>query len=298
MVELKDISLAFAGARKKSIAALTQVNAEFPEGEFSVIIGPSGCGKTSLIRIMAGLQKPSGGQLLIKGLPILIGKNKTAVIFQDYGLLPWKTVRANAELPLRLNKVSGASNQRVDCFAKGSYPALQGDKKGMNPETNTLPKQHTPSLQGGVVDLLLSKFGLLDFAKSYPHRLSGGMKQRLAIVRSLVMEPELLLMDEPFSSLDNITREDAQDFFLSIRQELRLTIVMITHSIEEAVYLADTVFVMAGRNPGTIKEKMNISREGESHRQFRETSRFHEYCTSLRKLLRDFSEDSGSGAEE
>lgn len=260
MVELKDISLAFAGARKKSIAALTQVNAEFPEGEFSVIIGPSGCGKTSLIRIMAGLQKPSGGQLLIKGLPISIGKNKTAVIFQDYGLLPWKTVRANAELPLRLNKVSGASNQRVD--------------------------------------LLLSKFGLLDFAKSYPHQLSGGMKQRLAIVRSLVMEPELLLMDEPFSSLDNITREDAQDFFLSIRQELRLTIVMITHSIEEAVYLADTVFVMAGRNPGTIKEKMNISREGESHRQFRETSRFHEYCTSLRKLLRDFSEDSGSGAEE
>ena len=121
------------------------------------------------------------------------------------------------------------------------------------------------------------------------------MKQRLAIVRALVTEPEILLMDEPFSSLDAFAREEAQDYFLSVRKKLELTIIMVSHSIEEAVYLADTVYVMTGINPGTIRLSMPISRGGISHSQFRESSMFQEYCISLRKVLRSQAEHVSGG---
>jgi NitT/TauT family transport system ATP-binding protein len=250
MVIIKDLSLAYTLPGRKITAALDNVDAEFAKEGFSVIIGPSGCGKTSLIRIMAGLLKPTEGTVTVEGIPVNGVRKNTAVIFQDYGLLPWKTVRANAELPLRF---SGARRQTAV------------------PDASQL----------------LAQFGLNGFEKAYPRELSGGMQQRLAIVRALLTEPELLLMDEPFSSLDNFTREEAQDFFLSIRQKLRLTIIMVSHSIEEAVYLADTVYVMSGRNPGTMGHCMDISREKESRGSFRDSHRFHEYCTTLRKLLRN-----------
>jgi NitT/TauT family transport system ATP-binding protein len=120
----------------------------------------------------------------------------------------------------------------------------------------------------------------------YPRELSGGMKQRLAIVRAMTVEPELLLMDEPFSSLDALTREDAQDFLLSVKRERRLTIVMVTHSIEEAAYLADSVYVMTGKNPGTLKTRLDISRPGGEGAGFREEPAFREYCAALRSVLK------------
>jgi NitT/TauT family transport system ATP-binding protein len=166
------------------------------------------------------------------------------VIFQDYGLLPWKTVQANAELPLALAR---------------------------------LPR----SIRRERAGKLLAEFGLAPFTKLYPRQLSGGMKQRLAIVRALAPEPDLLLMDEPFSSLDALSREDAQDLLLSIRKKRPLTIVMVTHSIEEAVYLADRVFVITGKNPGTLSATVDIP-DG-IHRG---DSRFQECCASLRRLLR------------
>jgi len=248
MVELRDLSLAYRLPHKTDIAALDHINAKFGEGKFSVIIGPSGCGKTSLIRIMAGLQKPTRGQALLHGNPVNKPVKTTALIFQDYGLLPWKTVRENAELPLLFNK------------------------------------NHDPEKRCHVQELL-SKFGLGGFLKCYPQQLSGGMKQRLAIVRALVTEPELILMDEPFSSLDAITREEAQDYFLTVRNELKATIIMVSHSIDEAVFLGDLVYVMKGRNPGTFCECIPIMRDG-SHAQFRDTPRFSEYCTVLRKMLK------------
>jgi NitT/TauT family transport system ATP-binding protein len=230
---------------KKTVAALREVNVRFEEGKASAIIGPSGCGKTSLVRIMAGLLTPSSGTVCVKGRPLFGVQKNTALIFQDFGLLPWKTVRANAELPLRLAGMRKAKGRRVDG--------------------------------------LLEQFGLKAFEKSYPRQLSGGMKQRLAIVRALLTEPELLLMDEPFSSLDAIMREEAQDFFLSVTRNVRLTVVMVTHAIEEAVYMADTVYVMTGRNPGTLGARVPILREGDS---FRENRRFQEYCTLLRNALK------------
>ncbi|MDR2028889.1 MAG: ATP-binding cassette domain-containing protein, partial [Treponema sp.] len=195
MVEIGDVSLTYPLPRGGMTAALDHVNARFEEGKISALIGPSGCGKTSLIRIMAGLLSPSKGKVLIGGGEVRGIRKGTAVIFQDYGLLPWKTVRANAELPLR---IAGLKGRRERAGA------------------------------------LLGEFGLGGFEKRYPRELSGGMKQRLAIVRAMAPEPELLLMDEPFSSLDALSREDAQDFLLSVRRGRRLTVVMVTHSIEEA----------------------------------------------------------------
>jgi NitT/TauT family transport system ATP-binding protein len=254
MVELNDVSLTYAPKRKGEAAALWRVNASFKPGEFSAIIGPSGCGKTSLIKIMAGLLSPDEGAVSVSKNPLIGVRRQTAVIFQDYGLLPWKTVRNNAELPL----------------------LLRGAKFGVDP----IGRQK--------VLALLEEFGLSSFAGSYPQQLSGGMRQRLAIVRALAAEPELLLMDEPFSSLDAITRGDAQDFVLSVQMARRLTVIMVTHSIEEAVYLADSVYVMSGVNPGSITGHITISRNGDSSRvSFREGSRFQEYCVILRRILQN-----------
>jgi NitT/TauT family transport system ATP-binding protein len=249
MVELRDLSLVYPLPRKRLAAALGHIDARFEKDRFSLIIGPSGCGKTSLIKIMAGLIKPGTGKVLIRGKEAREAGVKKAVIFQDFGLLPWKTVQANAELPLRIAHAKEPERKRAV--------------------------------------VLLEKFGLLPFAKRYPHQLSGGMKQRLAIVRALAAQPEILLMDEPFSSLDALTREDAQDFLLSVKEEQALTVIMVTHSIEEAVYLADSVYVMTGKNPGTIKTCITVSRNGLSRAMFREGREFREYCALLRNTLKE-----------
>ena len=247
MVELQGVSLSYLRKRKGEVAALRQVNARFDKGNFFAIIGPSGCGKTSLIKMIAGLITPTEGSVLVDGNPIMGSRKQTALIFQDFGLLPWKTVRSNAELPMRIHG-------------------------GLNRESRQK------------VQSLLEEFNIASFANSYPHQLSGGMKQRLAIVRALAADPEILLMDEPFSSLDALTREDAQDFLLSVQMERRLTIIMITHSVDEAAYLADTVYVMNGVNPGSITDCVKISRDNDLPRtRFREDTRFQEYCGALRR---------------
>jgi len=248
MVELKDVCLSYPLARKGKALAVQGANASFAAGSFSSIIGPSGCGKTTIVKAIAGLISPNAGRVFLGGNPLNGINRKTAVIFQEYCLLPWKTVIANAELPLR----------------------IKSDKK---PDRKK-------------VETMLEEFGLASFAKRYPHQLSGGMKQRLAIVRALVAEPEVLLMDEPFSSLDALTREDAQAFLLSVQKERRLTVIMVTHSIEEAVYLSDTVYVMKGASPGTISRKITITREGgSSPDRSRGDPLFYEYSGILRQAL-------------
>lgn len=173
------------------------------------VIGPSGCGKTTLLYLLAGLRRPRGGRIVIDGEPLRGPRPATGLILQDYGLLPWMTARDNVSLGLRI---------------RGGQPRSQ---------------------QLALADLWLERLGLTEAAGRYPAELSGGQRQRVAIARTLALDPDLLLMDEPFSSLDALTREDLQDLVLSLGVEGRATTVLVTHNIEEAVYLARRILVLS-----------------------------------------------------
>ena len=206
------------GRGASQVVALDDVSLTVAPGEFVSLIGPSGCGKSTLLRLVADLDQPTSGTVEVFGRPARQARlsREYGIAFQQAGLLPWRTVRANVELPLTLSGTGrGARRERVD---------------------------H-----------LLDLVGLSDFADSYPDQLSGGMQQRVAIARSLAEEPSLLLMDEPFGALDEMTREHLQTQLLRICAETRAAVVFVTHSIPEAVFLSDTVVVMSPR-PGRIRE--------------------------------------------
>ncbi|MBU0926389.1 MAG: ABC transporter ATP-binding protein [Spirochaetes bacterium] len=269
MVELRELAIDYpagsANARGR-VPAVAGASALFPAGGVSAIVGPSGCGKTSVAHAIAGLLAPSSGQVLVDGEPVRGVRGRTAVIFQDFGLLPWRTVEGNAALPLEVAGVGrSARRERV-------RPVLE-------------------------------ELGLSGFGRFYPSSLSGGMKQRVAIARALVSEPDILVMDEPFSSLDALTREAAQEFLLEVRRKRPLSIIVITHSIEEAVYLAQSVFVMSGKNPGTISGRFDIPEneaasrfaarpdpderaDSEGRADFRSAPRYLELCAAIRTALR------------
>lgn len=267
MVELRELAVDYpsGSANRRGhgrVKAVAGASAVFPSGGISAIVGPSGCGKTSLVHAIAGLLAPASGEALIDGQPLRGIRARTSVIFQDYGLLPWRSVEANAELPLIIAGLNREERRRR-------------------------------------VRPLLAELGLSAFRDFYPSRLSGGMKQRVAIARALAAEPDLLLMDEPFSSLDALTREAAQEFLLEIRRARPLTIVVVTHSIEEAVYLAETVFVMGGRNPGGIRERFDIPENQAARRfapdaaspgstgpDFRAEPRYLQLCAAIRASLK------------
>ncbi len=200
--------------------ALGGVDLAIKKGEFHVILGPSGCGKSTFLDLIAGLSRPTGGQILIDGKPIEGPGLDRAVVFQQYALLPWRTARGNVEF--------GLESQKIE---KG-----ERTKKANN---------------------FLSLVGLSGFEDHYPHELSGGMKQRVSIARALALNPDILLMDEPFGALDAQTREILQRDLLLIASSTGKTIVFITHSIDEAVFLADRVAVMTAR-PGVIKSVVEV----------------------------------------
>jgi len=203
------------------IVALAGIDIRIDEGEFVCLLGPSGCGKSTLLKIVAGLIRPSGGAIRIAGRPVTGPGPDRAVVFQDYALFPWMTVADNVEFGLE---------------ARGVAPA----------------RRHAVSAE------LLRAVGLADFAAKYPHHLSGGMKQRVSIARALAVEPVLLLMDEPFGALDAQTRYVMQQELLRIWRQYRKTVLFVTHSIEEALYLGDRVLVMTAR-PGRIKAEIRVA---------------------------------------
>ncbi|WP_169166699.1 ABC transporter ATP-binding protein [Cellulomonas taurus] len=207
------------------VAAMADVDLTIPAGEFVCVVGASGCGKSTLLRILAGFEEATAGTVEVAGMPVTGPDPERGVVFQDYGLFPWLTVREN--------------------IAYG-------------------PRQ--ARLQGSVVrertDRFLDAVGLTRFADRFPSELSGGMQQRVAIARVLANDPSLLLMDEPFGALDALTRSSLQGELSRIHRETGTTVVFITHSIEEAVFLADRVVVMAGGAahgvPGHIREQIRI----------------------------------------
>src|SRR5829696_7694813 len=204
-------------------AALIDVSFEVTEGELLAIVGPSGCGKTTLLRVLSGLTRPSDGAVLLGGRPVVRPPREVALVFQDYSrsLFPWLTVVRNVMFPLR-----AADGARADRVARA--------------------------------EAALAELGLEGVGRKYPWQLSGGMQQRVAIARALVSRPEILLLDEPFASVDALTRAELQDVLLRVHGEhRRVTIVHVTHDIDEAAYLADRVLVMSPA-PGRVVRLVDV----------------------------------------
>jgi NitT/TauT family transport system ATP-binding protein len=219
VIELRGVSKQFE-LQGQRIEALRDANLRLGKGEFVCLIGASGCGKSTLLRIVAGFEQPTRGEALMWGKPIAGPAPDRGMVFQDYGLFPWLTVRRNI----------------------GFGPAARG---------------LAAAEVSAIAERFISLVGLQRFAEAYPHQLSGGMKQRVAIARVLANDAEVVLMDEPFGALDAMTRERLQDELLDIWQRTGLTVMFVTHSIEEAIFLADRVVVMSP-GPGRIETEMKI----------------------------------------
>src|SRR6476469_1642886 len=202
--------------RPEFMVSLDRVNATVRKGELITLLGPSGCGKTTLLRLTAGLIAAAEGRITIEGTPVTAPRKDACMVFQNFGLLPWRTVLGNVEFPLEIDGV-GTSERR--------------------------------DLARHFIELV----GLAAFAEHYPHELSGGMQQRVGIARALMRKPILIFMDEPFGALDAQTREQLQEDFLKIWAQTRATVIFVTHSIDEALLLSDRIFVFA-TGPGRIRE--------------------------------------------
>ncbi len=249
IVEVQHASMIF-GAGDSRHAVFEDISFDVAAGSFLCIVGSSGCGKTTLLRQIAGLQRPTSGAILFNGEPVTRPTQDKAIVFQDYSkaLLPWRTVESNVALSL---EVAGV-------------PA--GEIKAQ-------------------VDELLSKMGLLAAARKYPAQLSGGMQQRVQIARSLAQRPRIILMDEPFGALDAITRQVLQDELQVLARERGMTVVFITHDLEEALYLGDTVIVLAS-NPGRIVKQIDVGLERPRRQlQTRESSTFLRLRHELHGLI-------------
>jgi len=217
----KDVSKTyFDTVAKDDVVALSGISLSVREHEFVSVIGPSGCGKSTFLRIVAGLDKPTSGEILVSGRKVTGPGADRGMVFQEYALLPWKTTEANIEFGPRL--------------------------KGM-------PKDKRRAIAQRFVDLV----GLKGFEKKYPHQLSGGMRQRAAVARVLANNPTVLLMDEPFAAVDAMTRQRLQEELTTITAVERTTVLFITHAIEEAIFLSDRVVALSGR-PGRIVADLRI----------------------------------------
>ncbi|MFB8002852.1 ABC transporter ATP-binding protein [Nocardia sp. NPDC056000] len=254
---MSGVKLALSGVRKDfpvrgenaAFTALEDITVDVRDGEFLVLVGPSGSGKSTLLDLLGGLSKPTTGQILLDGAPITGPGLDRGIVFQQYALLPWRTARTNIEFGL--------------------------EAKGIRRRERRQIAEH-----------YLELVGLAGFGDRYPHELSGGMKQRVAIARSLAFDPEVLLMDEPFAALDAQTRESLQDELLRIWKTTGKTILFITHGIDEAVYLGQRVAVLTSR-PGRVKAVVDIALDRDGDADIRSSESFREVRHHIWSLLRD-----------
>jgi NitT/TauT family transport system ATP-binding protein len=250
-VQVSGVGRVFPGEGGRSVTALEHVDLTVGAGEFVSLIGPSGCGKSTLLRLVADLDSPTSGSIAVFGKPAREARlgHDYGIAFQQAGLLPWRTVRANIELPLSLHGVGRAARRER-------------------------------------ADEMLALVGLADFADHFPDQLSGGMQQRVAIARALAERPSLLLMDEPFGALDEMTRERLQSELVRICAETRAAVVFVTHSIPEAVFLSDRVVVMSAR-PGRIAGIVDVGlgRSGDRGDGLREDAAYFAAVTAVREAL-------------
>jgi NitT/TauT family transport system ATP-binding protein len=248
-LEVSGVSKVFNKGRRDEVAALHDVDLVVQNGQFVSLIGPSGCGKSTLLRLIADLIQPSAGTVTVAGKPARRARldQEYGIAFQQAGLFDWRTVRRNVELPLELRGASRAERKAR-------------------------------------ADEMLALVGLSEFAGHYPAQLSGGMQQRVAIARALAVHPPLLLMDEPFGALDEMTRERLQSELLQICAKTGTSTVFVTHSIPEAVFLSDRVVVMSAR-PGRITDTVEVDLR-ERTEATRQSPGFFTAITKVRRALR------------
>jgi NitT/TauT family transport system ATP-binding protein len=235
------------------VRALEDVNFALPKGELSSIIGPSGCGKTTTLKIIAGLIQPTSGEVLVNGSPVRGPGPDRAMVFQDFALMPWATVLRNAAFGLELRGVS-------------------------RKEREAIAREY------------IAKMNLTGFEDHYPHQLSGGMRQRVGLARAMAVDADILLMDEPFASVDEQIRRKFQEDLLELLSDEHKTVVFVTHSIEEAVYVSDQVVIMT-RGPGRVSKlvRPGIDREGGSDK-IRRSPEYLDWVERIWVELRDYLE--------
>jgi NitT/TauT family transport system ATP-binding protein len=245
------IAVRLRGATKaydNGVTALGPLDLDVARGEFVALLGPSGCGKSTALRLIAGLSTPSAGTVDVSHQAGKAdGRHPIGFVFQEPTLMPWATVRDNVRLPLKLANV----------------PAAEADKRVSN---------------------ALAQVGLAEFANAFPRELSGGMKMRVSLARALVTDPDILLMDEPFAALDEITRFRLNNDLLALWRALHKTVIFVTHSVFESVYLSQRVIVMTGR-PGRISREFRIDTREPRGEDFRTSAEYAAYCREVSDAL-------------
>ncbi|MCP3417176.1 MULTISPECIES: ABC transporter ATP-binding protein [Bradyrhizobium] len=244
------VSLAFE-TPKGRLNVVEDVSYDISDGDFIAVIGPSGCGKTTMMSMLAGFQKPTTGSVLFDGQPVTGPGPERGVIFQEYGVFPWLTVKQNIAFGLTLRANHVAADER-----------------------------------DSICDHYLGLMGLSDFANSYPKHLSGGMRQRLAIARAYAVKPQFLLMDEPFGALDAQTRSNMQNLLLKVLQTEGKTVMLITHSVEEAIYLASRIVVVTAR-PARIRQIIDVPFAYPRDESIQERPEFGELRSYIKHLVMD-----------
>ena len=247
LLNIENISKVFPGRDQSDVAALDQVNLSLQEGEFVSLLGASGCGKSTLLRIVAGLDDPTGGIVWLDGNEVWGPGRDRGMVFQQYTLFPWLTARQNVEFALR-------------------------DE----------PKKERRALGSNYLEVV----GLSEFADHFPSQLSGGMQQRVAIARALALRPRILLMDEPFGALDAQTRGLMQELLLSIWERDRLSVLFVTHDVEESLILSDRVCVLASR-PGRVREIVDVDLPRPRVYELQNTPEFLELKRHVHSLIHD-----------
>jgi NitT/TauT family transport system ATP-binding protein len=248
--QFENVSLSFETAKGR-LNVVEDISYDINDGDFIAVIGPSGCGKTTMMSMLAGFQMPTTGKVLFDGSPVAGPGPERGVIFQEYGVYPWLTVKQNIAFGLTLNA------NRV--------PTAERD---------------------AICDHYLGLMGLSDFANSYPKHLSGGMRQRLAIARAYAVKPQFLLMDEPFGALDAQTRSNMQNLLLKVLETEGKTVMLITHSVEEAIYLASRIVVVTAR-PARIREIIDVPFAYPRDESIQERPEFGELRSYIRQLVMD-----------
>lgn len=253
MIQVEDLTFSF----RQGSPIFSSFDWEVARRDRWSVLGPSGCGKTTMLYLLAGLLAPDGGRIAIDGALVNRPRPRTGLILQDYGLLPWATVRENASLGLRVRRFYGPDGRHAPIDFHVPDPAAH-------------------------VDGWLDRVGLSSVADHYPGQVSGGQRQRAAIARTLVLEPDVLLMDEPFSSLDAPTRENLQELTVRLCEEGGITLIIVTHSIEEAVILGRKILLLD--HPPNTNARI-IDNPGAGRADFRESQDYYRLCQKLRREL-------------